>query len=215
METRTTHLRRGLWLSALSVAWNGAAGFCGHLCGNGERQPVLLGFGVDAVIDSIASVALIWRFVIRVPPTRACRPSRTHGGSAWSADPDRPGGVSLGWLGWLLAAHAQPEPSSASLALLLASVVVLHHWRSPSIKVAAQLDSGALRSGRHPDRSGPQSSPPSAWRVSPPPTCWGSGGPTPSRRWSSAPSSSAKAGRACGWPARRTERRLQVAGRRQ
>ena len=145
METRTTHLRRGLWLSALSVAWNGAAGSAAIYAAMASGSLSLLGFGVDAVIDSIASVALIWRFVIESrQPARAARVERTA---------ERLVGLTLivlavylgvGSVG-SLAAHAQPEPSSASLALLLASVVVLPPLAIAKYRVAAQLDSGALR----------------------------------------------------------------------
>ena len=105
----------------------------------------LLGFGVDAVIDSIASVALIWRFVIESrQPARAARVERTA---------ERLVGLTLivlavylgvGSVG-SLAAHAHPQPSSASMALLLASVVVLPPLAIAKYRVAAQLGSGALR----------------------------------------------------------------------
>ena len=145
MEIRATHLRRGLVLSVLSIAWNGAAGSGAIYAALASGSLSLLGFGFDAVIDSVASVALVWRFTIESrQPERAAQVERTA---------ERLVGIALIALALYLAvssvrslaAQAHPESSSASLVLLVASVVVLPPLAIAKNRVAAQLGSGALR----------------------------------------------------------------------
>ncbi len=145
MTTRATHLRRGLLLSGISVGWNGVAGSAAIYVALSNGSLSLLGFGVDAVIDSTASVALIWRFVVESrQPERAARVEHLA---------ERLVGLALIALAAYLAvssvralgAQAHPEPSFASLALLLASVVVLPPLAIAKYRVAAQLGSGALK----------------------------------------------------------------------
>src|SRR5688500_3611790 len=75
--TRGREVRLALWLSIFSMAWNGVAGSAAAYVALGTGSLSLLGFGVDAVIDSIASVALIWRFAVEAgQPARAARVER-------------------------------------------------------------------------------------------------------------------------------------------
>jgi divalent metal cation (Fe/Co/Zn/Cd) transporter len=143
--TRPADLRRALALSAISVGWSGVAGSIGVYGAISGGSLALLGFGVDAVIDSAASVALIWRFLVETrQPERAHRVERIA---------ERVVGVALVALALYLAAgslrslaaHADPQVSPASLALLVASVVVLPPLAFAKHRVAASLGSGALR----------------------------------------------------------------------
>jgi len=143
--TRERDLRRALWLSAFSMAWNGVAGSLAAYVALVSGSLSLLGFGVDAVIDSIASVALIWRFRVEsAQPVRAARVERMA---------ERVVGVSLILLaGYLvigsiraLATQSHPDMSLASVALLVASVVVLPPLARAKYLVARRLGSGALR----------------------------------------------------------------------
>ena len=134
-----------MWLSAFSMAWNGVAGSLAAYVALVSGSLSLLGFGVDAVIDSTASVALIWRFRVEsAQPVRAARVERMA---------ERVVGVSLILLaGYLvigsiraLATQSHPDMSLASVALLVASVFVLPPLARAKYLVARQLSSGALR----------------------------------------------------------------------
>jgi divalent metal cation (Fe/Co/Zn/Cd) transporter len=145
LANRTTDLRRAVALSALSIAWSGVAGSVAIYSAVMSGSLSLLGFGADAVIDAMASAALIWRFTAESrQPERAHRFERTA---------ERVVGFALIALALYLAAgsirslaaQAHPESSSASVALLLASAAVLPLLAVAKYRVAARLGSGALR----------------------------------------------------------------------
>jgi divalent metal cation (Fe/Co/Zn/Cd) transporter len=145
VETRARHLRQALWLSGISIAWNGVAGTIAVYVALSSGSLALLGFGVDAVIDSVASVALIWRFLVESSqPERAVRVERLA---------ERLVGIALIVLGLYLvagsarslAAQSHPEATFAGVALLLASAVALPPLAFAKYRVASRLGSGALR----------------------------------------------------------------------
>jgi divalent metal cation (Fe/Co/Zn/Cd) transporter len=141
---RPALLRRAILLSALSVAWNGIAGTLAFVLAIASGSLSLLGFGVDAVIDSVASVALIWRFrVERKNPERAARiehvTERVVGGVLLTAAL----ALSVGALRSLIA-HAEVDTSTGVLALLVASIAALPPLAIAKRRVAAGLSSGAL-----------------------------------------------------------------------
>jgi len=142
---RPALLRRAIRLSALSVAWNGIAGTLAFVLAIASGSLSLLGFGVDAVIDSVASVALIWRFrEERRNAERAARiehvTERIVGGVLLTAAV----ALSVGAARSLLA-HAEVDSSTGVLALLVASMVALPPLAFAKRRVAADLRSGALR----------------------------------------------------------------------
>lgn len=145
MATRTTDLRRALALSALSVVWSGVVGSIATYAALVSGSLSLLGFGADAVIDAVASAALIWRFT-----AESRRPEHAH---RLERQAERVVGLALIALALYLAAgsvrslaaQARPETTSASVALLLASAVVLPLLAIAKYRVAARLRSGALR----------------------------------------------------------------------
>src|SRR6266850_174923 len=125
MNERSTDLRRAVRLSAVSIAWSGVVGSVAVYAALVSGSLSLLGFGADAVIDSVASVVLVWRFLVESrEPHRADRVERAA---------ERVVGLALIALAVYLAvgavrnlaAEAHPEFSTASLVLLLASAVVL------------------------------------------------------------------------------------------
>ena len=145
MAIRAQHVRRALWLSAFSVAWTGTAGTIAVYSALSSGSLSLLGFGVDAVIDAAASVTLIWRFLVEArQPERAERVER----------------IAERVVGWVLivlaiylvagsirslVAQSHPEGSFASLALLVASLLVLPALARAKYVVARNLGSRALR----------------------------------------------------------------------
>lgn len=145
MNARATDLRLAVWLSALSIAWSGIAGSIAIYVALASGSLSLLGFGVDAVIDSVASAVLIWRFLVESrQPHRAARVERMA---------ERVVGLALIALAVYLAvasvralgAQAHPEASVPSLVLLLASLLVLPPLAVGKYRVAGRLGSGALR----------------------------------------------------------------------
>ncbi len=145
MTSRAAGLRRALILSGASIAWSGIVGTLAIYAALASGSLTLLGFGVDAVIDAIASSVLIWRFRVEArEPERAARVERTA---------ERVVGLALIALAVYLVVGAlralsqgaHPETSFESLVLLIASVVVLPPLAVAKYRVAARLGSGALR----------------------------------------------------------------------
>jgi divalent metal cation (Fe/Co/Zn/Cd) transporter len=145
MKLRDAHLGRALRLSALSIVWSGVVGSIATYAALASGSLSLLGFGVDAVIDSVASMVLIWRFRAETRnPEQAERVEHMA---------ERVVGLALIALALYLvvgairslAGQTHPESSILSLVLLLASAVVLPPLAIVKNRVAAQLQSGALR----------------------------------------------------------------------
>ena len=145
MNTRPADLKHALRLSAISIVWSGVVGSIAVYAALVIGSLSLLGFGADAVIDSVASVVLVWRFSVEArQPHRAERVETAA---------ERVVGLALIALALYLAfgavralmAQAHPETSLLSVVLLLASVVVLPPLAIAKYRVAARLGSGALR----------------------------------------------------------------------
>jgi divalent metal cation (Fe/Co/Zn/Cd) transporter len=145
MASRSTHVRRALALSGLSIAWSGVAGSIAITAALAGGSLSLLGFGVDAVIDAVASAALVWRFGVE-----SRQPERAH---RVEQAAERVVGLTLIALALYLVAgsirslamQAHPETSSPSVLLLLASVALLPLLAVGKYRVAKRLASGALR----------------------------------------------------------------------
>jgi divalent metal cation (Fe/Co/Zn/Cd) transporter len=145
MNTRATDLRRALALSAVSIGWSGVVGSLAIYAALVTGSLSLLGFGVDAVIDAVASAVLIWRFSVeKRQPERAERVEKLA---------ERVVGFALLALALYLATGAvrsivgqtHPETSDLGLGLLIASAVALPPLAIAKYRVAARLGSGALR----------------------------------------------------------------------
>ena len=145
MNARARDLRAALVLSGLSIAWSGLAGSLavyGALVGG---SLTMLGFGVDAVIDAVASCVLVWRFLVEGrEPERATRVEHLA---------ERVVGLALIALAAYLVFGAlralvmqvHPETSFESLAILIASTVALPPLAIAKYRLAGRLGSGALR----------------------------------------------------------------------
>jgi len=145
VNARARDLRAALVLSGLSIAWSGLAGSLavyGALVGG---SLTMLGFGVDAVIDAVASCVLVWRFLVEGrEPERATRVEHLA---------ERVVGLALIALAAYLVFGAlralvmqvHPETSFESLAILIASAVALPPLAIAKYRLAGRLGSGALR----------------------------------------------------------------------
>ena len=142
---RPSLLRRALALSVVSIALNGVLGGIAVVVGLATESVSLLGFGLDAAIDSIASIVLVWRFRTEVrEPHRADRIERLAERAV--------GAVLLGVAVYLavtalnaLAKGTHPEASVVRTVLLLVAVVALPPLAVAKYRTARDLGSGALR----------------------------------------------------------------------
>lgn len=145
MNDRATDLRNALRLSALSIVWSGVVGSIAVYVALASGSLSLLGFGADAVIDAVASVVLVWRFMVEArQPHRADRVEQAAERAVGLALIALALYLGLGALR-ALAAEDHPETSTVGLALLAASVLVLPPLAFAKNRVAARLSSGALR----------------------------------------------------------------------
>jgi divalent metal cation (Fe/Co/Zn/Cd) transporter len=145
MHDRPGQLRRAIVLSAVSVVLNGITGGLAVVVALLTGSLSLLGFGFDAAVDSVASVALIWRFSVETrEPHRAERVEKLAERIV--------GIVLLALAAYLalgavrsLAAGSHPEPSIPATVLLLVSLAFLPPLALAKRRVADRLGSGALR----------------------------------------------------------------------
>jgi divalent metal cation (Fe/Co/Zn/Cd) transporter len=145
MDARHADLRQAIALSIVTVVWNGLAGSSAVVLAASTGSLSLLGFGFDAAVDSVASIALIWRFAAeRDQPHRADRVERVAAAVVGAVL------VVLGvYLGFesirAVVGHGEHETSAAAIALLVASAIVLPPLGMAKRRVAERLGSGALR----------------------------------------------------------------------
>ena len=142
---RAADLRHALCLSALSIVWSGVVGSIAVYVALTSASLSLLGFGADAVIDAVASVVLDWRFMVEArQPHRADRVEQAAERAVGLALLALAAYLALGALR-VLAVGGHPETSTVALVLLIASVLVLPPLAVAKNRVAARLQSGALR----------------------------------------------------------------------
>ena len=145
MISRHADLRRAIVLSVVSVAWNGVAGASAVGLALSTGSLSLLGFGFDAAVDSIASIALIWRFLAeRDQPHRADRVERVAAAVVGTVL------LVLGaYLGYqsiqAIVGGSAHETSIPAILLLVASAILLPPLGIAKRRVAERLASGALR----------------------------------------------------------------------
>ncbi len=132
-------------MSLFSAVWGGLAGAVALVLAYVTGSLSLLGFGVDAIIDSTASVVLIWRFSIEGrEPERAARVEHAAERIVGAVLVVAAVSLALGAVRSLLA-HAEVGSSIGVLVLLFASIVVLPPLAIAKRRVASSLGSGALR----------------------------------------------------------------------
>lgn len=145
MATNRGHgLRRAVALSLLSLGWSSAVGVIavGEAVASGALA--LLGFGVTALIDAFASVALVWRF-----RSEAKSPQRAE---QFERRAERAIGAALVVLAlYLLATSARallsgdhPAADPVGIGLLASSMLVQPLLGVAKRRVANQIRSAAL-----------------------------------------------------------------------
>jgi divalent metal cation (Fe/Co/Zn/Cd) transporter len=145
MTDRANTLRSAVAVSVVSVLWSGAVGAVAVFSALGSGSLSLLGFGIDAVVDAVASVALIWRFIVEGrQPDRAGQVERTAERIVGAALVVLALYVAIASLRSLIE-NRSPLDSQLADALLLASVVLLPPIALRKRQIARRLASGALR----------------------------------------------------------------------
>lgn len=157
-SARTALVRRGQWLSALTLGYNSLEGLLAIGAGVLAGSVALVGFGVDSAIELGASVAALWRLQADLHPARRAAAER----------------VTLrvvGALFLLLAAYVAwdagralwrreaPDESAIGIAVAVASLVVMPLLARAKRRVATALGSCAPRRSR---RSSAPTCPPSS-----------------------------------------------------
>lgn len=150
MLANTDDRRAGLLLSALrlsffTIVWNGAAGTAALAAAILASSPALAAFALSALLDSSASLILVWRFQTeRRDPAAAERlERRAHG---WIAS-------AMIVVGLYVAVEAvralvggsHSEESALGVILAAFSLAVLPWLGRRKLRVASALQSGALR----------------------------------------------------------------------
>jgi divalent metal cation (Fe/Co/Zn/Cd) transporter len=142
---RSTLLASALRLSYATIAWNGVVGAVALGVAVVDESPALAAFALNALLDSSASVVLVWRF----------RRERRDPGGAARLERRALAGVAAAMV--LVAAYVgleavralaegeHPEASPFGAAISAASVLVLPWLGRAKLRVAAGLPSAALR----------------------------------------------------------------------
>ena len=145
MPDRAADVGRARTLSIASVLWGAIAAVAGAAIGISTGSLATIGFAVDSAIDSVASVALVWRFAIeRRDPERAARVEHIADRVVGSVLILAAIFLALGAARALLA-HDPVAPSAAQVALLALSLVVLPPLAIAKRRVAIRLGSTALK----------------------------------------------------------------------
>lgn len=142
---RKSAVRRGQWLSWLTLGYNSLEGIIAVGAGVLAGSIALVGFGVDSLIEVTASVAALWRLnadVDLIERERAELLTLRIVGVLFVAL-----GIYVTWdAANALLKREAPEESTVGIALAVASLIVMPILARAKRKVAIALDSRALRS---------------------------------------------------------------------
>lgn len=142
---RETAVRRGQWLSWVTLGYNSIEGIIALSAGVVAGSIALVGFGFDSLIEVSASVAALWRLSADVNPVtreRAERVTLRLVGLLFIAL-----GIYVTWdAAKALLNREVPDESAIGIVLAAASLVVMPLLARAKRKVATALGSRALRS---------------------------------------------------------------------
>ncbi len=144
---RDLWVRRSVWLVAGTMAYNVVEAVVALWAGLGARSIVLVGFGLDSVIELGAATVVLWRMMLEV--------SGADIGRRASAERmvRRFVGVTffllalyiIGQATWSLWARDAPEESLLGIVLAVLSLIVMPLVALGKLRAARVVGSGALR----------------------------------------------------------------------
>jgi divalent metal cation (Fe/Co/Zn/Cd) transporter len=145
VSNRSGLLRSALRLSYFTIAWNGVLGALALIVSIIDESPALAGFALNALLDSSASIVLVWRF----------RRERRDPAGAERLERRAQYGVATAMV---LVAHyvgfqairglmeeSHPKASIFGAIVATLSLIVLPWLGKLKLQVAAGVSSGALR----------------------------------------------------------------------
>lgn len=144
-DARAHHVRRGLWLNYVTIAYNALEAVVSILAGLVAGSVALVGFGFDSVIEVTASGAAQWRLRADWDHARREQVERlTHRIVGWcflvlAAYVTYDSGRSL----WL---SERPDRSVPGIVILALSTIVMPLLARSKRRVARAMRSGALES---------------------------------------------------------------------
>jgi divalent metal cation (Fe/Co/Zn/Cd) transporter len=139
--------RRALRLEWFTVAWNIVEAAVAISAGVAAGSIALVGFGVDSLIEVTSAGMLVWRL----------RKAGPEASAEEQGDRERTAMLVVGGTFFLLAAYvayesltellggAQAGSSTVGLVLAMASLVVMPVLAAAKLRVAREMESGALR----------------------------------------------------------------------
>ena len=140
---RDTTVRRGYWLSLITLLWNSLEGVIAVVAGINAGSVALVGFGVDSGIELGASAVAFWRLGADAAPARRARVERTSHraiGFLFVAL-----ALYIGYdAGSALLHREAPSASPLGIVLAAASLIVMPHLARAKRRVGAALGSRAL-----------------------------------------------------------------------
>lgn len=141
---RRESLRHALWLEALSLTYNALESVVGIVAGIAAGSVALVGFGLDAVVESASAGVLIWRLGTERRGRRSAEEAERRA--------IRLVAVAFGLLAAYvggraaldLAAGARPDESTVGIVLAAVSLVVMPVLARAKRAAARELDSRSL-----------------------------------------------------------------------
>jgi divalent metal cation (Fe/Co/Zn/Cd) transporter len=145
-DERDRLLSAAILLCSITVAWAVFVGSSALVAGLAASSLALIGLGANSILDGTASAVLFWRF----------RHERTAAAANLDAV-ERRAAIAVGAVMFAvalyltangvsaLAGHSSPERSGLGIALAAASVFVLPLLARAKLRLAASLESHALR----------------------------------------------------------------------
>ena len=141
---RSAVVRRGQWLTWLTLAYNSLEGLLSVGAGAIAGSVALVGFGLDSFIEVTASAAAIWRLREDADTARRERAERQALRVIAVTFFALSGYIAVDSLHDLVT-QAAPRTSKLGIAIAAASLVVMPVLASAKRRVASRLGSGALR----------------------------------------------------------------------
>ena len=140
-------VRAGVRIEVFTVLWMFVEAAVSLGAGLVAGSLLLTAFGLDSVIELASGAILLWRLSVDARGGDHARDAQAEHRAAWVV------GIALALLCvyvlassiYGLIAHAKPEGSPVGITISLAAIVVMPWLALTKRRLAAQLDSGALR----------------------------------------------------------------------